>query len=214
MVDGSSVRSVDVLVPFDGELIGATERQPGEIVDHGGVELGDGADRSLGSGRVERGDEPSVHTGGVVAIGGHAHGRDDTVRQFGDEFLGRGLRNHDDRITVDGRIAVEEPTEVLDVADTNGAAVELLDVEDPGIQQTATQRQIGDAFGVVDDSVIEVGEHFGVRLKTISPVNVCSRASFSVIQTGCDPSTASAAVSVASAVIPVLCFMSGNLHLR
>ena len=87
------------------------------------------------------------------------------VRQVGDEFLRGGLGHHDDRVAVDRRIAIEEPAEVFDVADAHRAAIELCLVDDTGVQQAAAQRGVGDALGVVDDAVVEVREHLGVRLE-------------------------------------------------
>ena len=56
-------------------------------------------------------------------------------------------------------------TEMLDVTDAHGAAFELDHVEQASLEETTAEWIIRDAFGVVDDAVVEIRVHLRVRLE-------------------------------------------------
>jgi hypothetical protein len=154
-------------VPFDDEFSGVVvgERQAGEPVDDGAVVVGDGA-RGMGhGGRFDLGHEPAVDARGMVPVRGGTHAGGRPVRQLGDELLGGGFGHHDHGVAVDRRVTVEQAPEMLDVADTHGATLELVDIDDAGLEQATTERCVRGALRVVDDAVVEVGVHLGVRLE-------------------------------------------------
>ena len=155
-----------LVVPLDGQFVDTrAERQAGELADHGGVELRNHAERARHRRRIERRHKPTVHTRGVVAIRRGPHRGDRSVGELGDQFLGGCLGEHGHGVTVDGRITVEETTEMLDVAHAHGSALELDHVEYAGVEEPSTEGDIGGTLGVVDDAVVDVRVHLGVGLE-------------------------------------------------
>ena len=96
---------------------------------------------------------------GVVLVAGDRDRIDGVIGDFAQQFAGDDLEDQLDRIALDCGHAVEQATEVGDLAQLHRARCQLLGGQDAVLDKAFADRRIAIAFRVVHLAVIEVGAH-------------------------------------------------------
>ena len=109
--------------------------------------------------------QPPMDTARMVAIAGHADLVDRMVGDLAEHLRGDPFECEFHAVAIDVGHPVEQPAQVLDLAETDQAPIELVGGQDAELDEPAAEGGVTVAFGHVRLTLVEVDDHpgFGVE---------------------------------------------------